>query len=410
MQRQESSEERDQREKRVKILKNSFSSFESKVLNDLLIKFWIIILVNNQNVTNYAQRFKMTMQNIREMIINMSINDNLFILYFHLNLDAKFEQYREHYAQTHEIVSNESNSIKDINYAINRFLNICVNRSISKKSTLVMIVIIFVSNSFLDKIQSNAQLKIKNVVIIIVKMCIICEKKYHTTSEHREQLNFKRDRDQFDEERDYRNSKRRRKNDNDDDNEKFNSKIDDEEEKHKIYIVINLEILTIMSAMLRQIVYWILNTICFQHNVRNRSTFIFYTTFSKFIFVNNLKNTTIAIKQNIVRLFCKINNKQMNISFSNAFYVLKCFFNLISFDQLNDRCLMTYKFEMFIVEDQDIIIKKRVNNVFFFELWKHVNYNFVITFIVDNFEQISQIVVFESIDSRFSMNKTILNI
>jgi hypothetical protein len=44
-----------------KILKNSFSSFESKMLNDLLIKFWIIILVNNQNVTNYVRRFKMTM-------------------------------------------------------------------------------------------------------------------------------------------------------------------------------------------------------------------------------------------------------------------------------------------------------------------------------------------------------------
>jgi hypothetical protein len=82
---------------------------------------------------------------------------------------------------------------------------------------------------------------------------------------------------------------------------------------------------------------------------------------------------------------------------------------------------MTYKFEMFIVEDQNIITKKRVNNVFFFELWKHVNYNFVITFIVDNLEQIFQIVnldlvvnfdlvAFESIDSRFSMNKTILNI
>jgi hypothetical protein len=76
---------------------------------------------------------------------------------------------------------------------------------------------------------------------------------------------------------------------------------------------------------------------------------------------------------------------------------------------------MTYKFEMFNVEDQDIITKKRVNNVFFFKLWKHVNYNFVITFIVDNFEQIFQIInfdfiVFESIDSRFSMNKTILNI
>jgi hypothetical protein len=111
----------------------------------------------------------------------------------------------------------------------------------------------------------------------------------------------------------------------------------------------------------------------------------------------------------------------MNISFSNAFYVLECLFNLISFDQLNDRFSMTYKSEMFIVENQNIITKKRVNNVFFFELWKHVNYNFFITFIVDNLEQISQIVnldfvvnldlvVFESIDSRFSMNKTILNI
>jgi hypothetical protein len=94
--------------------------------------------------------------------------------------------------------------------------------------------------------------------------------------------------------------------------------------------------------------------------------FIFYTTFSKFIFVNDLKSSIIAIKQNIVELFCKINNKRMNISFSNAFYVLEYSFNLINFDQLNDRCLMTYKFEMFIVENQNIITKKRVNNVFFF--------------------------------------------
>ncbi len=141
------------------------------------------------------------MQNIQRMIINVSINDNIFILYFYLNFDAKFEQYREQYAQIHEIVSNESNSIKNINYAINQFLNICVNRSISKKSTLGMIVIILVSNSFFDNIQFNAQLKIKNVVIIIIKMCIICEKKYHTTSKHCKQFNLKRDRDQFDEKR-----------------------------------------------------------------------------------------------------------------------------------------------------------------------------------------------------------------
>jgi DNA-binding PadR family transcriptional regulator len=86
-------------------------------------------------------------------------------------------------------------------------------------------------------------------------MCIICKKKYHTTNEHREQLNLKRDRDQqFDEERDDRDSKRKRENDNDDD-ERFNSKTDDERKKHKIYIVINFEILTIMSVMSRQIAY-----------------------------------------------------------------------------------------------------------------------------------------------------------
>jgi hypothetical protein len=129
-------------------------------------------------------------------------------------------------------MSNESNSIKSINYAINRFLNICVNRSISKKSTLVMIVITFVSNSFFDKIQLNAQSKIKNVVIIIVKMCIICDNKNHTTSEHRTQFNFKRNRDQFDKERNDRDNKRKRKNDNDDD-ERFNSKINDEKKSTK---------------------------------------------------------------------------------------------------------------------------------------------------------------------------------
>ncbi len=134
------------------------------------------------------------MQNIRRMIINVSINDNLLILYFHLRLDAKFEQYRKHYAQTHEIVSNESNSSMNINYAINRFLNICVNRSASRKSTLVMIVIALASIlTFLDKVQSDAQSKIKNVIIIIVKKCISCEKKFHTTSECREQINLKRD-------------------------------------------------------------------------------------------------------------------------------------------------------------------------------------------------------------------------
>jgi hypothetical protein len=158
-----------------------------------------------------------------------------------------------------------------------------------------------------------------------------------------------------------------------------------------------------MSVMSRHVANWILNTICFQHNVRNKSTFIFYTTFSKFISVSDLKNSTIAMKQDTIKLFCKINNRRMNISFLNAFYVFECSFNLISFDQLNDLFSMTYKFEMFIVEDQDIITKKRVNNVFFFELWKHVNYSFIVTSIVDNLAMSSD-------ESRITINKDTLNV
>jgi amino acid permease len=122
-----------------------------------------------------------------------------------------------------------------------------------------MIVIALVSIfAFFDKIQSNVQSKIKNVIIIIVKKCIFCEKKFHTTSECREQFNLKRDQNQFDEEKDERNNKRKRENDNDNNNsEKHHSNVEneDDDDEHKIYIVINFNILTIMSVMLREIVH-----------------------------------------------------------------------------------------------------------------------------------------------------------
>jgi hypothetical protein len=159
-----------------------------------------------------------------------------------------------------------------------------------------------------------------------------------------------------------------------------------------------------MSVMLAQIIFWALNSACSQHNIREKSTFIFYTTFSKLISVSDLKKSTIAMKQDIVRLFCKIDNKRMNISFSNAFYVSKCSLNLINFDQLDEiRCFMSYKSSLFTIENQDIIAKKRVNNVFFFELWKHVSYNFIITFIVDN-------LIEQLVKSSFTINKKTLNV
>jgi hypothetical protein len=168
------------------ILKKSFSSCESKILNDLFIKLWIIILIISQNVIDYARRFKKTLQDIREMIIEMFINDNILILYFHLDLDAKYEQYREHYDQTHDIVSVEFNLAMRINYAINKFLNICVNRFVFVESIVIMTIIVNTS--------SFVVLEIKNVVIIQIKHCTHCERNYHVKNECRNKhFHLKRD-------------------------------------------------------------------------------------------------------------------------------------------------------------------------------------------------------------------------
>jgi hypothetical protein len=385
------------------ILKKSFNSCESKILNDLLIKLWIIILIINQNVIDYARRFKKTLQDIRKMIIEMFINDNMLILYFHFDLDAKYEQYWKHYAQTHDIVSIEFNFAMKINYAINKFLNICVNRFAFVESVVIMTIIV--------NIFSLVVFEIKNVVTIQMKHCIHCKRNYHVKNECRNKhFYLKRDHQNRDDQsnRDDRDNKRKRRNDKDNDNNNDNDNRDYDDENpekfHKLYIVMIFETLSTMSVMFAQIIFWALNNACFQHNIREKSTFIFYTTFSKFISVNDLKNSTIAMKQNIVKLSCKINNKRMNISFSNAFYVSKYFLNLINFDQLNEiRCFMSYKSNLFMIEDQDIITKKRVNNVFFFELWKYVNYNFIIIFIVDNF-------VATFVELNLAVNKEILSI
>ncbi len=346
------------------ILEKSFSSCESKILNDLFIKLWIIILIINQNVIDYARRFKKTLQDIRKMIIEMFINDNILILYFHLDFDAKYEQYRKHYAQTHDIVSVELNLEREINYAINKFLNICVDCFAFVEFVVIMIVIVSISAFF-----------VKNLIIIQMKKCTHCERYYHVKSKCRNKhFHLKRNHqsreDQSD--RDDRSNKRRRRNDknndNDNSNDNDNRNDDDEnaERSHKLYIVMTFETLSTMNVIFAQIIFWVLNNACFQYSIREKSTFISYTIFNKSISISDLEKSTYVMRQKTIRVICRIDNKQTNIFFFDVFYVSKCFLNLISFDQLDEiRCSMSYKSNLFTIENQDIITKKRVNNVFF---------------------------------------------
>ncbi len=181
------------------------------------------------------------------MIIEIFINNNILILYFHFDLNAKYEQYRKHYAQTHNIVFVELNFEKKINYAINKFLNICVNRFVFVEFVVIMTIIV-----------SIFAFAIKNQIIIQMKYCIYCERYYHVKSEYRNKhFHLKRDhqsqRDQSN--RDDRDNKRRRKNDKNNDNDNRDDDDENVEKFHKLYIVVFFETLSTMSAMLAQIIF-----------------------------------------------------------------------------------------------------------------------------------------------------------
>jgi hypothetical protein len=208
-----------------------------------------------------------------------------------------------------------------------------------------------------------------------MKKCTHCERYYHVKSKCRNKhFHLKRNHqsreDQSD--RDDRSNKRRRRNDknndNDNSNDNDNRNDDDEnaERSHKLYIVMTFETLSTMNVIFAQIIFWVLNNACFQYSIREKSTFISYTIFNKSISISDLEKSTYVMRQKTIRVICRIDNKQTNIFFFDVFYVSKCFLNLISFDQLDEiRCSMSYKSNLFTIENQDIITKKRVNNVFF---------------------------------------------
>jgi hypothetical protein len=189
----------------------------------------------------------------------MFINDNILILYFHFDLDAKYEQYWKHYVQTHDVVFIKFNLAMRINYAINKFLNICVNRFVFVKSIVIMTIIVNIS--------SFVVFEIKIVVIIQMKHCTHCKRIYHVKSECRNKhSHFKRDRDQSDRsDRDDRDNKRRRKNnnENDNDNDARNENDENVERFHKLYIVISFKTLLTMSVILAQTTFWALDNACF---------------------------------------------------------------------------------------------------------------------------------------------------
>jgi hypothetical protein len=86
------------------------------------------------------------------------------------------------------------------------------------------------------------------------------------------------------------------------------------------------ETLSTMNVMLAQIIFWILNNACFQHSIRKKSTFISYTIFNKSISINDFEESIYVMKQEIVRVICRIDNKQTIKSSSSTFFTFRSAF------------------------------------------------------------------------------------
>jgi hypothetical protein len=124
----------------------------------------------------------------------------------------------------------------------------------------------------------------------------------------------------------------KKKNDKNNDNDNRDDDDKNVEKCHKLYIVVFFETLSTMNVMFAQIIFWVFDNACFQHNIRKKSTLISYTTFNKFISINDLEESIYVMKQKTIRVICKIDNQRMNISFFDVFYVSKCLLNLINFN------------------------------------------------------------------------------
>jgi cation transport ATPase len=133
-----------------------------------------------------------------------------------------------------------------------------------------------------------------------MKKCIHCDCYYHVKSECRNKhFHLKRNHQNRENHsnRNDRDNKRRKKNDKNNNNDNRDDDDENVERFHKLYIVMIFETLSTMNVMFAQIIFWILNNACSQHNIRKKSTFISYTIFNKLISINNFEKSVYVMRQ-----------------------------------------------------------------------------------------------------------------
>ena len=87
--------------------------------------------------------------------------------------------------------------------------------------------------------------------------------------------------------------------------------------------------------------------------IENRNVFVFFTSMINRI-VDDIDENLKTEKYDVVRLFCK---KNRSLTINNVFYVKKCFYNFLSFNQFQfDDCFLFIIQHEFVIDSNDIEI------------------------------------------------------
>lgn len=352
-------------------IKTSFSSKGSGILNGLLTKLWSISLATSKDTFDYVHKFKRAVQEINGMSVKVTINPNLLVLLFHLGLGSEFEIYREHYAQTHEIVNEQDlGPTHDLNYAVTRFLNTCANRTSTVAEPTPVISMASAKSPTTPLMQTGAQPGTPHVATMLVKHCNHCNKNFHTEAECHVKyphLKQKRSREETHNNTDNSDSKgsggRQSKRSRDSANGGKKNVRTENPTGHEVFVAYNA-----FSDLHRTV--WSLDSACSQHTIRDRSAFVNYTHFSIPQPVDGLAGTVKAVGGGTIRISCNVNGQQQDISFTDALYVPNSPLNLVSFGQLDGRCPMTLVPGGFTVGTHGIMATKQSNNLYTFDLWE----------------------------------------
>ena len=115
------------------LIKNENKPKGSSIFNSLFYKRDHLTLSTGKSHTDYVNPYQQLLCKIQEMLSAIKIDINESIYKFHAGLGKDYASYISRYTQTHNAFDKDNDAAYTLDYAIRRFLNICVDPNSSQR-------------------------------------------------------------------------------------------------------------------------------------------------------------------------------------------------------------------------------------------------------------------------------------